>query len=275
LLFEGPAEALTLTTNTQPAILTVSVMAWAALREAIPNLRVAYAAGHSLGEFSALVAAGALDLDDAIPLVRDRGAFMQSAVPVGEGAMVACLEGPGPVTALVEAVRAEGTHGVLDLANFNGPTQTVISGSAAAVARAREIGAEYGVKKMIPLDVSAPFHSSLMQPAQDRFATRLADVPINPFSFPVVTNLEAAPNDQPDRVREILTRQITSPVRWTEICQYLLDAGCDTFIECGTGTVLSNMLKRGWKDAVITCLNVSDTATLAATVEALKEHSHV
>lgn len=275
LLATGPQDLLTRTTNAQPALLTVSTMAWAALREALPDLTITAAAGHSLGEFSALTAAGALTLEEAVPLVRDRGAYMQEAVPVGEGAMAACLAEAPAVEALVAAVQAEGVHGVLALANFNGPGQVVISGSAAAVERARLLAAEHGIRKVIPLDVSAPFHSPLMQPAQERFAVRFATVTIHPLAFPIVTNLEATPNQDAARVHDLGIRQITAPVRWTACCDQLLALGCDTFIELGAGSVLSNMLKRGWKDHPVTCHTTVDAAALTATIAALRETAHV
>lgn len=271
LMAEGPLEELTLTRNAQPAILTVSIMAWSLLREAIPDLPVAYAAGHSLGEFSALVAAGVLRFEEAVPLVRDRGDYMQTAVKPGEGAMAACLADEAAVRALVAAVDAEGRHGVLALANFNGPGQVVISGDARAVARAKELGAEHGVKRLIPLEVSAPFHSPLMQPAQDLFGFRFPEVALHDFAFPVVSNLEATANSDTSRVYALGIDQITAPVRWTEICQTLLDAGCDTFVEVGGAGTLTNMLKRGWKDAEITCLTSGDLASLSATITTLKE----
>lgn len=275
LMANGPLDQLTRTTNAQPAILTASLMAWAALTEATGPLPVASAAGHSLGEFSALACAGALTLEDAVPLVRDRGAFMQDAVPVGQGAMAACLAEESAVAALVSAVRQALPDDVLQIANYNGPGQLVISGTAPAVAKAQALAADHGVKRVIPLEVSAPFHSALMRPAQARFAERIATVPVSSLAFPVVTNVEALPNADPARVRPLLVEQITAPVRWTAICEWLLDAGCTTFIECGPGTVLTNILKRGWKERELTLLAVSDPATLEAAVTTLREQAHV
>jgi len=268
LMTEGPQEELTRTTNAQPALLTASAMAQAVLRESTPDLAFSFGAGHSLGEFSAIVGAGALALEEAVPLVRDRGAYMQEAVPVGEGAMAACLGDIHQVEALTSAVVG---HGPLEIANYNGPGQVVISGTAEAVKHAASIAKQFDIKRVIPLEVSAPFHSSLMAPARDRFAERIRDVPFHPFAFPVVTNLEASPNDDPTRLPDLLTQQITSPVRWTQVCQCLLDNGCEVFIECGPGNVLTNMLKRGWKDYPVTCCTISDPETLAATLTTLKE----
>ena len=267
LIADGPQQTLTLTANAQPALVATCISAWTALRTALPDLKIDFAAGHSLGEFSALVAAGALPFDAAIPLVRDRGNFMQEAVPPGIGAMAACLGTVEATRALVAAV--DDALGVCEIANYNGPSQTVISGNTEAITQAIAIAKEHGIGRARPLEVSAPFHCSLMEPARLQFAERVNAIQFSSFAYPIITNLEATPNTDPARLPQILTDQITSPVRFTEICQYLIDQGCRTFIECGPGGVLTAILKRGWKDAGLTLLTVSDAASLTKTCEAL------
>ncbi len=242
LCFEGPAEELTLTKNAQPAILTASIAALAAWREAVPGLEnPSFAAGHSLGEYSALVAAGALAFEDAVRVVHLRGRAMHDAVPEGLGAMAAIMGGePEQVSALC----AEAAAGdVLAPANFNSPGQIVISGGARAVARAVELA---GSKKLkaIPLKVSAPFHSGLMAPAARAVEAALAELTIRPLAFPVVANVDAKPNTEASRVAELLVQQVDGPVRWQESVAFMAGAGVTTAFEVGPGKVLAGLVKR-------------------------------
>jgi [acyl-carrier-protein] S-malonyltransferase len=241
LCFDGPEAELTLTANAQPAILTVSV---AALRlvEARTGLRPAVVAGHSLGEYSALVAAGALGFADAVRLVHLRGKFMQEAVPPGVGAMAAIL---GLDAAEVAAACAEAAGDeVVSPANLNGGGQVVIAGHKGAVERACAAAKARGAKRAVPLAVSAPFHCALMQPAADKLAAELARVEVAAPSVPVVSNVEAAPNQDPARVRELLARQVTAPVRWEESVQRLVAMGVTRAIELGAGNVLGGLVRR-------------------------------
>jgi [acyl-carrier-protein] S-malonyltransferase len=242
LCFEGPQAELTLTKNAQPAILTASIAALAAWREARPGLEnPSFAAGHSLGEYSALVAAGALAFEDAVRVVHLRGRAMQDAVPAGQGAMAAIMGGePEQVSALC----AEAAAGdVLAPANYNSPGQIVISGSAAAVARAVELA---GSKKLkaIPLKVSAPFHSALMAPAARAVEAALAKLTLLRLAFPVVANVDAKPNAEASRVAELLVRQVDGPVRWQESVAFMAGAGVTTAFEVGPGKVLAGLVKR-------------------------------
>jgi [acyl-carrier-protein] S-malonyltransferase len=246
LCFRGSEEDLRLTENTQPAIFTVSVAAFRVLA-AETGVRPACAAGHSLGEYSALVAAGVLPLMEAVRVLRSRGKYMQDAVPVGEGAMAAIL---GLPPALVEeACRAGSSHGVVSPANFNGGGQVVISGAAKAVAAACEAAKAAGAKRALPLPVSAPVHCALMRPAADRLAPALRAIPQGPFAFPVMANVTAAPYGADDVVAEMLIRQITAPVRWEESIASMRAAGADAFLEVGPGKVLSGLLRRIEKEA--------------------------
>lgn len=246
LVLEGPAEKLTYTANAQPAILTASMAALAALREAAPQLPLPHAAaGHSLGEYSALVAAGALPFEQAVQLVRLRGEAMQRAVPAGEGAMAAIMgSDPSAVGQLCEDVRAELVGRVVSPANFNAPGQIVIAGHADAVARAASLGKERKLKA-IPLKVSAPFHCSLMAPAAEVLDRALAEVRFGPLGFPVVSNVEAAPNGDPTKVRSLLVRQVAGAVRWQESLEWMAAAGVTAALEIGPGSVLAGLAKRG------------------------------
>ncbi len=242
LCFEGPLDELTLTKNAQPAILTASIAALNAWREATPSLPApSFAAGHSLGEYSALVAAGALRFEDAVRIVHLRGQAMQEAVPEGRGAMAAIMGGePEQVAALC----AEAAHGdVLSPANFNSPGQIVISGTAAAVARAVELAPSQKLKA-IPLKVSAPFHSALMAPAARAVEAALARVEIGSLAFPVVANVDARPNADRARVAELLVRQVDGPVRWQESIAFMAEAGVTRAYEIGPGKVLAGLVKR-------------------------------
>ncbi len=256
LCFEGPEEALKLTENTQPAVLTTSIAALRVLQAekgVIPRL----AAGHSLGEYSALVVSGALAFADAVEIVRLRGRFMQEAVPVGEGAMAAIL---GMERGEVEKLCEEAAQGeVLTPANFNCPGQIVIAGHAKAVERAIERVKKEG-KKAVPLPVSAPFHSPLMKPAGERLEKVLEGIPIRDLKIPVVTNVEADINRSKERVRELLVTQVWSPVRWEESMQKITGDGIEQILEIGPGKVLSGLMKR--INPKVETKNIEDIQTL-------------
>jgi [acyl-carrier-protein] S-malonyltransferase len=256
LCFEGPAEELQLTANTQPAILAVSIAAAEVLRER--GIRADYMAGHSLGEYSALVVAGALGLGDAVRLVRKRGQCMQEAVPVGRGAMAALL---GMEVAAVEAVCREAGQGeVVSPANLNSPGQVVIAGHAAAVARAVELAKARGARRAVLLNVSAPFHCALMQSAQERLAQDLEAAQIADPQIPLVNNVDAQVVRSALAVRDGLKRQVTSPVRWEESIRVLRTQGVELFVEVGPGKVLSGLLRQ--IDRQAESLQVEDVASL-------------
>jgi [acyl-carrier-protein] S-malonyltransferase len=259
LCFEGPDEALKLTANTQPAILTVSIAALRAV-QAETGLAPSFLAGHSLGEYSALVAAGVMSFADAVRTVRARGTFMQEAVPVGLGAMAAILGVEAPVLAEICAEAAQGE--VVAPANFNSPGQIVIAGHATAVNRAIEIAKAKGFRKAMLLPVSAPFHSALMVPAGERLAGTLEPLQLNAFTAPVITNVEAKANDDRTQVKRLLVEQVSAPVRWEESVAEMVRLGVTRFVEIGPGKVLSGLVKRIDK-SVETC-NVEDAATLLA-----------
>jgi len=259
LCFNGPEEELKLTANTQPAILTTSIAALRVL-QAETGLAPDYAAGHSLGEYSALVCAGALGFADAVRTVRQRGTFMQEAVPVGTGAMAAIL---GLDLAALDVVCKDAAQGqVVSPANFNSAGQVVIAGHAEAVNRAIELAKERGAKRAMPLPVSAPFHCSLMTPAGERLAKVLDDVAVGELSIPVVSNVEAKPNQDASRVRELLVEQVSAPVRWEETIASMVDLGVDRYLEIGPGKVLAGLVKRMARDSVIQ--NVQDVADISA-----------
>jgi [acyl-carrier-protein] S-malonyltransferase len=267
LCFDGPAEELQLTENTQPAILATSVAALRALEgEGFPA--PSYVAGHSLGEYSALVAAGALKLSDAVRAVRARGRYMQEAVPVGVGAMAAIL---GSDEEAVRAACEEAQQGeVCGPANLNSPKQIVIAGHAGAVDRAIEILKSRGVRKAVRLNVSAPFHSALMMPAQERLAADLARLDFADLSVPVVTNADARLVREGNGARESLVRQVSAPVRWSESVGLLAGGeGVDTFVEVGPGKVLSGLLRQIAPGA--RGVSVEDRASLEAARAALEE----
>jgi [acyl-carrier-protein] S-malonyltransferase len=241
LCFEGPDTELTLTANAQPAILATSVAALRALAARSP-LRPFAVAGHSLGEYSALVAAGALSLADAVRLVHMRGKFMQDAVPVGQGAMAAIIGlSADDVTALCREAAGDD---VVSAANLNGGGQTVIAGHKGAVDRACAAAKAKRAKLVRLLPVSAPFHCALMQPAADRLASELARVDVKAPEVPVVTNVEASPNQDAGRVKDLLARQVTAPVRWEESVQCLAQLGVDSVVEIGAGDVLGKLVRR-------------------------------
>ncbi|HEX2879992.1 MAG TPA: ACP S-malonyltransferase [Polyangiaceae bacterium] len=242
LCFEGPAEALTLTANAQPAIVTTSIAALRAIRAQVPNLAPpAFAAGHSLGEYSALVASGALAFADAVRLVRLRGKAMQEAVPPGVGAMAAILGGEeADVRALCDAAREAD---VLSPANFNAPGQIVIAGSAAAVERARALASDRKLKA-IPLQVSAPFHCSLMQPAASAVHSALGAITVSPLAFPVVSNFEAKPNTDGARVAQLLVSQVDGAVLWEPSVRLMVQSGVSRALEVGPGAVLAGLVRK-------------------------------
>lgn len=262
LCFEGPEEELKLTTNTQPAILTASI---ATLRvvQAETGLSGDYLAGHSLGEYSALVAAGAMAFSDAVRTVRSRGAFMQEAVPVGVGAMAAMLSIEPEVLAEICAEAAQGE--VVSPANFNSPGQIVIAGHATAVNRAIEIAKGRGFRKAMLLPVSAPFHSPLMVPAGERLAGVLAQVEVADLSAPVISNVEAKPNSDKGQIKDLLVRQVSAPVLWDASVQEMVALGVTSAVEIGPGKVLSGLVKRITKD--VATASVEDVAGLKALQE--------
>jgi [acyl-carrier-protein] S-malonyltransferase len=257
---EGTEDELKLTANTQPAILAVSVAALRVLAE--KGLTPDFVAGHSLGEYSALVAAGALSFPDAIKLVRKRGAYMQEAVPAGEGAMAAIM-GLSPAV-VQDACKRAAENEVCAPANINSPDQTVISGHASAVKRAVEIASQQGAKRAVILPVSAPFHSALMMPAQVKLEKDLRATKFSDLKVPLVTNVDADTIETGDQARDALIRQVTMPVRWEESMRMLLDEGVTTFIEVGPGRVLTGLMRQ--IERSVTTLNVEDEKSLQATV---------
>ena len=241
LCFDGPEEELRLTANTQPCILTVSIAAWKVLRQEL-GWKADYLAGHSLGEFSALVAAEAMSFRDAVRMVRLRGQFMQEAVPIGTGGMAAIL---GLERPQVEELCQRAAQGeVLTPANFNSPGQIVISGVMKAIERGIAVAQEMGAKKAVLLQVSAPFHSPLMEPAGQRLGEKLTQIEIKKLKTPVVTNVEAEPNTSKERVWDLLVRQVSSPVRWEDSMNLIIASGVKRFVEIGPGRVLLGLLRR-------------------------------
>ena len=260
LIAAGPKDQLDLTTNTQPVMLTAAIACWRAwLAEG--GARPVAVAGHSLGEYSALVAAESLSLADALPLVRLRAQAMQQAVPVGQGAMAAILGLDADAVRQGCAQAAADTGEAVEAANFNDPRQTVIAGTRDAVAKACEVLKAMGAKRALPLAVSAPFHSSLMKPAADVLREHLAKARLVSPTLPVVNNIDVAAPTDPDLIREALYRQAFGPVRWVEVVQALLARGVDTVVECGPGKVLAGMVKR--IDANAQGLALFDPASLA------------
>ena len=258
LIFNGPIDRLTLTEHTQPAILTMSVAVWRLLESR--GLQAAFVAGHSLGEYSAHVAAGTLQFADAVRLVRNRGRYMQEAVPVGVGAMAAIigLDEAGVTRACEEAAQGE----VVSPANLNGAGQIVIAGSAAAVARAGERAKALGARRAIPLTVSAPFHCALMKPAEVRLTPELRSVPALDPRIPVVANVDAQPKRTAAASIDALIQQVTSPVRWEDVVKRLESEGVTRYVEVGPGKALSGMIKRIAAGAII--YNVEGPYDLAA-----------
>jgi [acyl-carrier-protein] S-malonyltransferase len=266
LCFEGPEEQLRLTEYTQPAIFTVSVAALRVLKQ--HGVTPDYAAGHSLGEYAANVAAGAIPFEQTVSVVRNRGRYMQEAVPAGEGAMAAILAFDATqVAALCAQVAAE-TGAVVAAANLNSPDQTVISGAAAAVERVAALAKEHGARKTVMLPVSAPFHCALMQPAQDKLAALLRDLPFAQPQIPVAVNVDAALLQQGDGLRDALIRQVTGAVRWVESMLLLIEQRPAYFVEVGPGRVLCGLLRQ--IDRSQRCLNVEDSASLEKTLSAVR-----
>jgi [acyl-carrier-protein] S-malonyltransferase len=266
LIFEGPEEDLRLTENTQPAILTVSVAAFRVLAE--HGIKPSLAAGHSLGEWSAHVAAGTMGFADAVRAVKARGKAMQTAVPAGQGAMAAILFlDPGVVGEVCEQAAAE-TGLTVSAANFNSPMQTVISGALAAVERASVLAKEKGARRAVMLPVSAPFHCTLMQPAQDEVAHVLAGIPLADPAFPVAANVTGRLLTDFDAAQDALIRQVTGTVRWVDCVHSLIAAGASLFVEVGPGKVLCGLLKQ--IDSTQKSLNVEDAASLEATLAAVR-----
>jgi [acyl-carrier-protein] S-malonyltransferase len=261
MCFEGSEEELKLTANTQPAILTVSVAAYRVLEQ--KGIAPDYVAGHSLGEYSALVAAGSLKFADAVKLVRKRGTYMQEAVPAGQGAMAAIM-GVSPAV-VIDACKRAAEREVCGPANLNSPEQTVISGHAGAVKRAVEIASQLGAKRSMVLAVSAPFHSALMMPAQQKLEKDLSAIQFGELQVPLVTNVDADTTRDGDEARGALVRQVSMPVRWEESMRLLLDEGVNTFVEVGPGRVLTGLMRQ--IERSVATLNVEDEKSLQATIE--------
>lgn len=268
LIGQGPAERLELTVNTQPSLLTTSYAIYAAWREA-GGPQPALMAGHSLGEYTALVAAEAIRLEDAVPLVRFRAEAMQEAVPVGVGAMAAIL-GLDEADVIAACAEAAGQQvgEVVEAVNFNAPAQIVIAGHRAAVARACEISRRLGARRAVTLAVSVPFHSSLLAVAADRLRACLATVDVKPPAVPVINNIDVAVESDPARIREALARQAAGPVRWTQIIQAMSERGITHVIECGPGKVLSALTRRIVPG--LNSLSVSDPTSLSQVLSAMR-----
>jgi [acyl-carrier-protein] S-malonyltransferase len=265
LCFEGPEEKLRMTEITQPAILTASVAAWRVLNE--KGLTPRFVAGHSLGEYSAHVAAGTITFADSVRTVRNRGKYMQEAVPAGVGAMAAIL---GMDLEKVTAVCSDASLGeVCEPANINSPEQIVISGHASAVERAAKLADERGAKRAKLLPVSAPFHCSLMKPAQDRLTNDLGSIKFQTPSIPVVCNVDAAPLEDAERSRDALLRQVTGSVKWDQSMRVLVSKGIQTFVEIGPGRVLCGLMRQ--IDRSKTCLNVGDEASLLKMLDHIRQ----
>jgi [acyl-carrier-protein] S-malonyltransferase len=261
MCFEGTEDELKLTANTQPAILTVSVAAFRVLEE--KGIAPDYVAGHSLGEYSALVAVGSLKFVDAVKLVRKRGMYMQEAVAAGQGAMAAIM---GLSPAVVQDACKRAAEGeVCSAANLNSPEQTVISGSAGAVKRAVEIASQSGAKRAVILPVSAPFHSALMMPAQEKLEKDLQTTTFADLQVPLVTNVDADTIRTGEEARGALVRQVSMTVRWEESMRMLLDEGVNTFVEVGPGRVLTGLMRQ--IERSVASLNVEDEKSLAGTLE--------
>jgi [acyl-carrier-protein] S-malonyltransferase len=267
MCFEGPEEDLRLTKFTQPAILTCSVAALAVMRE--NGLESEAAGGHSLGEYSALVAAGVMSLQDAVVAVHKRGEFMQDAVPVGEGAMAAVMGlTPDEIVMICQKVEA-GCGEAVQPVNFNCPGQVVIAGAAKAVEKANEALKAAGAKRVVPLPVSAPFHSTLMKPAAERLKEVLDKIEFRDAKFPVVANVTAEPVVQAEEIRALLVKQAASPVKWEMSMHRMIKDGFDTFVEVGPGKVLTGFTRK--IDRTMNALNVEDMTSLEKTLAYFKE----
>ncbi len=261
ICFAGTEDELKLTANTQPAILTVSVAAFRVLSD--KGLTADFVAGHSLGEYSALVAAGSLSFADAVRLVRKRGTYMHEAVPTGQGSMAAIM-GLSP-TVVLDVCKRAAQGEVCSPANLNSPEQTVISGTVGAVKRAVEIASQSGAKRAVVLAVSAPFHSALMMPAQEKLEKDLRAIKFADLQMPLVTNVDADTIREGEEASSALVRQVTMPVRWEESMRMLLDEGVNTFVEVGPGRVLTGLMRQ--IERSVTTLNVEDEKSLAGTLE--------
>jgi [acyl-carrier-protein] S-malonyltransferase len=265
IIFEGPQDTLTLTINAQPALLTTSIALFEKIKEAgiVPN----YVAGHSLGEYTALVAAGAISFTDAVYAVRKRGEFMEEAVPAGKGTMAAVLGmEAGLLQEITEQISAEGAP--VQLANLNCPGQIVISGSREGVDRASQLAKEKGAKRVIPLEVSGPFHSSLMEPAANKLKEVLDEIEITDASIPVIANVTAEPMREKEDIKRKLIEQLYSPVRWEQSVNKMIELGVDTFVEIGPGKVLSGLVKKISRNVQVYAAN--DLASLEAAIATLK-----
>lgn len=267
LCFEGPDDRLRLTENAQPAILAVSVAAWRVAQS--QGLEPSFAAGHSLGEYSAHVAAGTLSFADALKTVRRRGQYMQEAVPVGEGAMAAVLGlDLDAISAACAEAAADGGGRVVSPANINAPGQIVIAGHREAVARAGELATARGAKRVIPLAVSAPFHCALMRPAEARLAPELRALPVQDPRVPVVANVDAQPKRTAHDAVEALVRQVSSPVRWDEVVRRLRREGVTHIVELGPGTVLAGLVRKIDRDAIV--CSVEEPSGLSALADIVR-----
>jgi [acyl-carrier-protein] S-malonyltransferase len=265
LIFEGPEEELKQTVNTQPALLTTSVALYQAF--ASHGITPDYVAGHSLGEYSALTAAGSLSFEEAVATVRARGGFMEQAVPSGQGAMAAVLGGEREaLAALCEEITSQGQ--LVELANMNCPGQIVVSGSKEGVEQLVSRVKEIGAKRAIPLEVSGPFHSSLMKPAAQKLEAQLSAINIQDAKVPVVANVTARPVTDNTQISSLLVEQVYSPVLWQDSINWLIEQGVDTFVEIGPGSVLAGLIKK--IDKTVAIYNVQDLESLEATVAALK-----
>jgi [acyl-carrier-protein] S-malonyltransferase len=267
MCFSGSEEDLKLTENTQPAILTVSVAAYVALAER--GIEPVCVAGHSLGEYSALVAAGALSMMDAVQLVRKRGRYMQEAVPVGRGGMAAILGMPEEKVVQVCLDAAQGE--IVSVANLNSPMQIVIAGDGTAVSRAVQLAGERGAKKVVSLPVSAPFHCALMRPAQLRLQQDIASISFSNLRFPLINNADASELTESSSVADSLVRQVCAPVRWTQSMQKLIGQGIKLFVEVGPGRVLSSSMRQ--IDRNVRCVNVQDEKSLDESIEVIQKSS--
>jgi [acyl-carrier-protein] S-malonyltransferase len=266
LIQNGEQDALNLTETTQPVLLTSSVALWRAWLEQGGH-RPGIMAGHSLGEFSALVCAGALGFADAVQLVRQRGAFMQTAVPVGEGAMAAIIGLDDDAINRICGEVSASAGGVVSAVNFNSPGQVVIAGHTAAVEQAIAELKAAGAKRAMPLPVSAPFHTQLMKPAGERLADAVAGIAVSSPEIPVVHNVHAAPEHDPQRIRELMVEQIYSPVQWTRCVETIAKSGAVNIVECGPGKVLSGLARR--IDKSLQCFSLEEPDDMVATLAAL------
>ncbi|WP_113929863.1 ACP S-malonyltransferase [Bacillus sp. P14.5] len=266
LIFEGPQDKLTLTENAQPALLTTSISFLQLLKA--EGIQPDFTAGHSLGEYSALVAAGAINFEDAVYAVRKRGEYMEEAVPAGEGTMAAVLGmDRGKLADITERISQEGNH--VGLANLNCPGQIVISGSFRGVELASDLAKEEGAKRVLPLQVSGPFHSEMMKPAAEKFSGILDEISIVDAAVPVIANVNAKPMIKAQEIKDRLIQQLYSPVLWEDTVSSLLDEDVDTFIEIGPGKVLSGLIKK--VNRRVNTFSISDEGSFRETVEKLKE----